>query len=30
MAINAKRNPELLLKQLFCLNLDSLQDGAEE
>lgn len=26
MAINAKRNPELLLKQLSCLNLDSLQD----
>ena len=26
MAINAKRDPELLLKQLSCLNLDSLQD----
>jgi len=26
MAINAKRDPELLLKQLSCLNPDSLQD----
>ena len=26
MAINAKRDPELIIKQLSCLNLDSLQD----
>ena len=30
MAINVKRNPELLLKQLSCLNLDSLQNVLED
>lgn len=30
MAINAKRDPELLLKQLSCLNRDSLQDVLED